>query len=548
MASKSTDAGAPASPDDAAGATPEKPSFAAEKTPTLPEVIDNLGFGLAQVRAGCIGSGVMFADGAELLLISSVTEAVADQWGLGPSQRGMVVTVVFVGIMVGNFASGPISDNFGRRQLIISSFIGIFVFSILSSLTTGFVTLAIARFFVGISFGIGQPAWGTLGAEVTPSKWRVAMQAFSQSFFIFGEVYSTLLLIADDPTLQHLHWRRLLQLGAIPSAIFGVLSIFILHQSPSYYAITNQYDRAKDVLESMRHDNGAYDVPIDFKLAQKRSELPAKLQRLSRRASISSKRDLMRQVRVVFGPQLRISTLIVMYSCFVLNLMYYGCLYAFPQVLASSSGMKEGAAIQLLIGALWEIPGEALGIGMGMLMNRLPNIKVYLLLTGFSVLSFTLAMQVQTKASMFFQTIGYYGIKCFVDIGFVVVYQYAIEIYPTEARTTGSAITMGCGRIAGIIAPLVFEGLYSQTGSFFVFFWILIGAVVLNLLLAQILWIETQGKPLVDELDDEQVPEKGRQKADAYLADEDSEAAALIEDGSEDKHVSPLIQAPLAPR
>merc|ERR1740127_217756 len=147
--------------------------------------------------------------------------------------------------------------------------------------------------------------------------------------------------------------------------------------------------------------------------------------------------------------------------------MYYGCLYAFPQVLASSSGMKEGAAIQLLIGALWEIPGEALGIGMGMLMNRLPNIKVYLLPTGLSVLSFTLAMQVPTKAAMFFQTIGYYGIKCFVDIGFVVVYQYAIEIYPTEARTTGSAITMGSGRIAGIIAPLVFEGLYSSTGSFF---------------------------------------------------------------------------------
>jgi MFS family permease len=544
MASKPDDAGPPASsPVEVAGATPEKPSFAAQKTPTLPEVIDNLGFGLAQVRAGCIGSGVMFADGAELLLISSVTEAVADQWGLGPSQRGMVVTIVFLGIMVGNFASGPIGDNWGRRQLIICSFAGIFVFSILSSLTMGFTTLAIARFFVGVSFGIGQPAWGTLGAEVTPSKWRVAMQAFSQSFFIFGEVYSTVLLIIDDPTMQHLHWRWLLQMGAIPSAVFGVLAVVLLHQSPSYYAMTNQYDRAKDVLESMRHDNRAYDVPIDFKLAQKRSDLPPKLQRLSRRLTITSKRDLMRQVRVVFGPQLRVTTLIVMYSCFVLNLMYYGCLYAFPQVLASSSGMKEGAAIQLLVGALWEIPGEVLGIGMGMLMNRLPNIKVYLLLTGFSVLCFTLAMQVHTKASIAFQTMGYYGIKCFVDIGFVVVYQYAIEVYPTEARTTGTAITMGCGRIAGIIAPLVFEGLYSQTGSFFTFFWILLGAVVLNFLLVQFLSIETQGKPLLDELEDEQVPEKGTNKADAYLADEDSEAAALIED-----NLSPLIQAPLIPR
>jgi MFS family permease len=145
------------------GASVPQKSVAHSDLPTLPEVVDNIGFGLAQLKAGCIGGGVYFADGAELLLISAVTDAVGKQWEMSAGERGMVVTIVFLGIMAGNFASGPIGDNYGRRQLIIAGFAGIFVFSILSSLTFNVATLAITRFFVGMSFGIGQPAWNTLG-------------------------------------------------------------------------------------------------------------------------------------------------------------------------------------------------------------------------------------------------------------------------------------------------------------------------------------------------------------------------------------------------
>lgn len=501
------------------------PPDGSDDRPLLPEVIEKLGFGFAQVRAGFIGGGVYFADGAELLLISAVTDAVADQWGMSHIQKGLVVTVVFVGILVGNFASGPLADSYGRRQLILLSFLGILVFSVLSSLTVNFATLAIVRFLVGAAFGLGQPAWNTLGAEMTPSDWRIGMQGISQGFFVLGELYSTILLLADDPKMQRLHWRWLLQMGAIPAAVFLVFAFFFLHQSPSFLAVTGRREEAKAVLESMRHDNRASDVSIDFRVATRPSQLPERMRRNSRRISVQSRGELRRQLSVVFGPDLWLSTLINMYSCFVLNFFYYGCLYAFPQVLAQSSAMKEGAALELLIGALWEIPGQALGIVCGLFLTRKFNMKLYLFLCLISTLAFVLGNTHVGKTAAAFQTLGFYGIKCFVDIGFVVVYQYSIEIYPTKVRTTGSAIAVGSGRLAGILSPLIFE-LIKEGSSPAAFFYIIVGLCAINIILIDFLKYETFGVALKDDIEDTPTPEAPSQ---ARPPVDDEEASPLAQ-------------------
>ena len=47
--------------------------------------------------------------------------------------------------------------------------------------------------------------------------------------------------------------------------------------------------------------------------------------------------------------------------------------------------------------------------------------------------------------------------KMFVDVGFVVGYMYASEIYPAVARTTGTSVCIAAGRIGSIACPLVYE-------------------------------------------------------------------------------------------
>jgi MFS family permease len=421
---------------------------------------------------------VYLADGAELLLITAVTSSVADDWKLGHFERGMAVTIVFVGVLIGNIICGPLGDRHGRRQLIITSYVGIFIFSVLSSLSPGYNMFCISRHLDGLRFGIGQPAWNALCTEVTPRYWRIAMNGLSQTLFVAGEIYSASLIIADDPDLKNLHWRRLLQFGAIPSALFAFAAVIFLLPSPSFLALHGQTEAARGVLEIMKADNlQDASVSTDFQVDPPTSRMSA--------------REFGYQFKEIFSAYYRSSTCITALTCFGLNTVYYGCLYAFPQLLKSSS-VNGSAGLQLLIGALCEIPGNAVAIFFGMCMPRKPVMKLYHILMACCLFLFVYGYN--AKPTPFYQAVyhlGYYGIKGVACIGYVVVYQYAGEIYPTETRATGTSFCIGSGRLGAMIAPLVFEGFQNLTGSHMPFFYLVAIGCVLNTMLIDLLPFET---------------------------------------------------------
>jgi len=459
----------------------------------LSDVIEDIGMGPAQLRAGLLGGGVWFADGAELLLISTVTKALSDEWSLTEYERASVVTVVFIGIFVGNLISGPIGDSFGRLQLIVASYFGIFVFSILSSCVNDLKTLAVIRFFVGASFGIGQPSWTGMSQEITPKNWRVAMNFTTQGFFILGEMYSASLVYRDDPNMQNLHWRWLLRCGAIPSAVFGVLSLLLLNQSPMYLASQGRSDSARAVLEDLRRTNGADGVSLDFTL----------------QANIDTQDDgrlsAMRQrMGIIFGGKYLRTTLILLYACFVMNLMFYGCMYAFPQVLARVE-TDSTPGMQLITGALYELPSVVLGITLGMTIPRKPTLKLCSVMNAASLLMYCAGANMFSPAWLYkaLKRGGYLGIKCFGSIEFMMTYQYAAEVFPTEARITGVAVVAAGGRLAGIMAPLLFEFMQKMSGGFEGFFCLIAVSCVILVPLTEMLPMETAGANLDEPMHEE---------------------------------------------
>ncbi|CAJ1409257.1 unnamed protein product [Effrenium voratum] len=295
-----------------------------DKKPTLGEVIESIGIGPAQFRAGLLGGGVWLADGAELLLIGSVADTLAREWHLSSFTKGFVVTIVYTGLMFGNITSGPAGARFGRREVVVLSFFGrIFVFSIFSSTSQSITdVLMIWRFIVGWSIGFGQPAWLAISAEITPAKYRIITGGLTQTLFALGELYSASLLMLDDPSLQKLDWRRVIALGAIPSAILFIFSALFLHQSPTFLQMKGRHADAVQVLESMRHDNSAPDISVDFRLQPQNAP------------QLGFIETFYRQSKVIMSNKLLVPTLVTMFTCFELNLAYYGCIYAFPQVLS----------------------------------------------------------------------------------------------------------------------------------------------------------------------------------------------------------------------
>lgn len=460
---------------------------------TLPEVIENLGTGMYQVRTSLLAGPVWFADGAELILISSVSEVVSREWDFNASQRGMVVTFVYLGVLVGNILSGPFGDSFGRRLPILLSFLFIFVFSLCSAFSWGFWSLSFFRFCVGVSIGIGQPAQQALVSEVTPTKWRIIFTSIGQYLFSFGEVYSGFLVMADDPYMKDIHWRVLLIAGAVPSVIFGLAAFAFLKQSPLYLACGGRYEETQEILESMRDDNSSPAVSIDFR--------PHRVMC----GGGGAQTNFGRLLRVVFGPDYADTTCVLMSSCFVVNLAFYGSLYAFPNVMAGGVEIGSNPAMGLVLGGLMEMVGLTAGILCILYFPRITVMRIYVLFMGSALAAFAVGAPRQSTALMKFLTLyGYYGTKFFSVIGFLVFYLYASEVYPTTVRTTGTSVVFAGGRLAAMLASLFYEWVTAACGNWAVFFYLMAVTCAANFVLTMLLTIETFGQVLNDDEDEEE--------------------------------------------
>jgi len=459
--------------------------------PLVGSVIDAIGMGPYQVKEALLSSGVWLADGAELLLIGSVTRAVAKEWDLTPTNKGAVVSIVFVGVFVGNLISGPCSDRFGRRWPMLISFAAVGIFSVLSAFTLGYWTLCITRFFVGVAFGFGQPASSSYCLEISPNAWRTFVYCFGGYLFIAGEAYSAFLIWLDDPTMKNLDWRWLLIMGALPAFVLTFVAAAFLNESPSWLAARGKEEEAREVLAKMNRMNGSHCARLDFCVSQ---EEPAKL----------GFADIRKDLGIIFGPAMLYTTLVSCFTCFVMNLLFYGGLYAFPQVLSESVETGASPAFALLMGALWEAPGYVLALGFDRVTGRRISLIVTLFIETTCVLAFVHggSQNHESGPEYYMVHYGYAGYKCFASIIFLFAYQYSAEIYPVNCRVAGSALSIATGRIGAFTSSLLYEWSTETSGTWTKFFQILACVLVLDAILISFLPFETHGKALKESADD----------------------------------------------
>ena len=140
---------------------------------------------------------------------------------------------------------------------------------------------------------------------------------------------------------------------------------------------------------------------------------------------------------------------------------------------------------------LAQIPGYFSAAYLVDRIGRKPTLALYLTGTAISAYFFGLSSDVQgilvMGSLMSFFNLGAWGI----------VYTYTPELYPTQARATGSGWAAGFGRIGGILAPIV-VGI--MIGSFKLssqsVFMMFAAVLILTALNVVFLGEETKGRPM----------------------------------------------------
>lgn len=323
------------------------------------------------------------------------------------------------------------------------------------------------RLLLGIACGVGMPPATAMVSEVTPKNWRVATKAVSSCAYVLGSLVVAIFAALEDPTLANLNWRRLVVMASIAPLIWFVLALFFLRESPVYLASVGRLDEAKEGFDWMARTNGVH-VP------ELRDEVWA------RKDGKQEQPGLRYLLGIVFGEKYCYITVAACYCCFAINMLSTGDGYAAPQILQQVSEML--AAYQLVLKYSISFLALILVSIIAQMYSRRSMIILCHCLNAFFTTTFAWGGSRPEPrgllASIAFQN-GTELLTIGAQLGSLVIYQLAVEYYPTIASSTGGAVIIGGGRLGAVIAPLIFETMRSLTGSWTSFYYLLCGMNVL---------------------------------------------------------------------
>lgn len=386
------------------------------------QAIQEVGFGRFQVKLMVVCGLGWAADAMEVLLIAFILPAISEEWALTNTQRGLLGTSIFLGMLVGAWGWGWVSDRIGRKLGFVSTIAIDSVFGLLSAFSPSFLWLVILRTLTGVGVGGTLPVDYSIFAEYLPAKRRGRYLVLLESFWALGTIAAAGLAWLIVPRFG---WRWLLAVSALPGLIIFVIRRYV-PESPRYLLVSGRAPEARLVLERVARENGTRLPPGEL-------EPPPPTPR--------------GRVKDLFDPGLARTTVLLWTIWFAISLGYYGVFTWLPSYFRLK-GMELLPVYQnTFILALAQLPGYFSAAYLVERLGRRTTLGLYLVASGLFTYLFALATSlpwvVGMAVWMSFFALGAWG----------ALYAYTPEVYPTTVRSTGMGAASGMTRIAGAIAP-----------------------------------------------------------------------------------------------
>src|SRR5262249_49955732 len=193
-----------------------------------------------------IGIG-MFFDGFDIYIASTVLGATLHSQFSTLPQNALFVSMTFVGMTIGSFATGFLGDRFGRRFTYQANLMVFGVASLASALAPNMGFLIACRFVMGIGLGAGNVVGYSTPTELVPPKARGRLQGIMTTVVVLGLPASSLLGLLLVPALG---WRVMFVLGGL-----GAIAVWYvrkqLPESPRWLAANDRHEEAEALLRSI---------------------------------------------------------------------------------------------------------------------------------------------------------------------------------------------------------------------------------------------------------------------------------------------------------
>ncbi|WP_244192586.1 MFS transporter [Dietzia lutea] len=396
-------------------------------------------------------------DGYDLVVYGAVLPALmADPSQIGPlgaAQAGALGSYALIGVMIGALSAGAVGDRIGRRRIMLGAIAWFSIGMAATAFARDITTFGVLRLLTGLGIGAIVATAGAIIAEFAPAGRRNLFNAVVYSGIPAGGVLASALAMA---LRDHIGWRGLFLIGALPLVLVLPYAWFALPESPRWLASRGHTARAARICAA--------------------TGLPAEMARtegapLTATPTTGDGDDDEVGTRTGFAALLsrkyRLGTLLLGFMSFAGLLLTYGLNTWLPTIMEN-----YGIDAKSSLGFLLVLNGGAIvgGLAASWLADRHgPRVIV-----ACSFVLATLALVAITVSPPLVLVVALVAAAGMGTIGTqVLLYGFVSNYYETGARAAGVAWCAGFGRLGGILGPviggfLVAAGLEADT-SFLVF-------------------------------------------------------------------------------
>jgi MFS transporter, SP family, major inositol transporter len=206
--------------------------------------------------------GLLF--GYDTGVISGALLYMKDDLNLTTTSEAFVVSsLLFPGAALGALLGGKMADALGRRGSLRVCGVLFLVGALGSALAPNVVIMVIVRIILGFGVGAAAATVPLYLAEMAPVHRRGRMVTINELMIVTGQLLAFAMNALLDQIIEDPHvWRIMLGVAAVP-AVFLLIGMFFLPDSPRWYAVRNRLDDTRRVLQMSREPAEAakeYDI------------------------------------------------------------------------------------------------------------------------------------------------------------------------------------------------------------------------------------------------------------------------------------------------
>jgi len=356
-------------------------------------ILSSPAFGIAFCALGALCEGI------DLQVAGVAAGGIAAAYHPSAGLMGSFFSASTLGLLIGAMLGGRISDNVGRRGVLIFSVATFGLFSVLTAFAWDMSSLILSRLLTGLGLGGALPMLLAYVSERSPPRWYRANVTLVYAMMPLGGALISLTSLMLAPA----QWRALFVLGGVLPLILAPLMLWGLPESPA------------------------------FQDARRAANLP-------RRGSVVA----------LFADGRAMRTTLLWCSFFFQLLLLYLLLNWLPTLLVAHGATRAQAAIAQIGFNLGGVPAAAL---MGLsLQGKLRGPSILVVFVAIPVLLIALAnarVDPPTLTGMVLL------LGCAVVAAQAYLYASVPGIYPVTIRGIGSGAAVAMGRSGAVVGPLL---------------------------------------------------------------------------------------------